>query len=220
MKQVVVAIFAHPDDEAFGPGGTLAKLSQTEDVYLITVTGGQAGMCNLDVHGQKLEEIRREELMNSAKILGIKKVYFLGFEDGTLSNNKYHEIASKIGKILKKLHPNILLTFEPKGVSGHIDHITVSMITTFLFKKNKSIKTLMYYCIMEKRREKYLDDYFIYFPEGYPEKQIDHVVDTTDTINKKMEAIKTHASQMEDGLRVIKSLKRMPPKEYFLIKKQ
>lgn len=63
--------------------------------------------------------------------MGVKKVHFLDFLDGTLSNNLYHKLADKIEGHLKKLKPHTVITFEPLGVSGHIDHITVSMVTTF-----------------------------------------------------------------------------------------
>lgn len=66
-NKTIVAIFAHPDDEAFGPAGTLAKLSQTHDVYLICVTRGNAN------GNASLGKIRTKELKQSANILGIKK---------------------------------------------------------------------------------------------------------------------------------------------------
>src|SRR3989344_7591377 len=147
MKKVLVAIFAHPDDEAFGPSGTLAKFSKTHDVYIVCATGGEAGKNSLSQTERKLSDIRKRELTASAKILGVKQVYFLGFEDGTLSNNLYHKLAAKIEKKLKVLKPETVLTFEPHGVSGHIDHITVSFVTTFIVNRLKTIENLYYYCI-------------------------------------------------------------------------
>lgn len=217
-KQVLLAIFAHPDDESFGPGGTIALLCKKFEVHTICVTGGDAGQNARTEAKRSLAALRREEYRNAAKILGIRKTHCLGYEDGKLSNSLYHEIAGKIERIIKKIDPKILLTFEPKGVSGHIDHIAVSMITTYVFKKQEKIKKLMYYCIMDKRREKYLDDYFIYFPEGYKRSEIDEEIDISTTFQTKIEAIRAHKSQKEDGDRIIKSLLTMPPNEYFLIK--
>src|SRR6185312_17447051 len=97
-KKLVVGIFAHPDDETFGPGGTLCKFAEEgNEVYIICATSGETAT---GVKDKKLGEERRIELKNSAEILGIKKVFFLDFQDGDLSNNLYHEIASKVEKIL------------------------------------------------------------------------------------------------------------------------
>ena len=86
----LVAVFAHPDDEAFGPAGTIAKLARSHDIYLLCATKGDAqGNTNLG-------QIRQKELLESARILGVKKVYFLGFADGTLSNSLYHILSWKI----------------------------------------------------------------------------------------------------------------------------
>ncbi len=218
MKKVVLAIFAHPDDESFGPGGTIAKLSKEYEVHTICVTGGGAGQNARTGTTRKLSEIRKGEYKKAAKILGVAKSHCLSFQDGTLSNSLYHIIAERIEQIVKKVKPEILLTFEPKGVSGHIDHITVSMITTYLFKMHPEIEKLMYYCILDTRREKYLDDYFIYFPEGYKRSEIDEEIDISGTFKQKIDAIKAHVSQKEDGDRIIKSLSKMPPREYFLVK--
>ena len=219
MKKKLLAIFAHPDDESFGPGGTIALLAKKYEIHTVCVTGGDAGQ-NARTHTRrKLSDIRKDEYKNAAKILGVSKSHCLSFQDGTLSNSLYHIIAERIEAIIKKVKPEVLLTFEPKGVSGHIDHITVSMVTTYLFKKHPEIEKLMYYCIMDTRREKYLDDYFIYFPEGYKRIEIDEEIDISSTFEQKINAIKAHKSQKEDGDRIIKSLLKMPPREYFLIKK-
>ena len=222
--KTLVCVFAHPDDEAFGPGGTIAKLSKKFNIYLLCATKGEEGQ----VQGIKrskstksiksLGEIRAEELRKSAKILGVKKVYFLGFQDGTLSNNLYHELARKIKHHLLKLKPQTVLTFEPRGVSGHIDHITVSMVTSFVVQKLSFVKTVLQFCRPEsfaRRRQ----NYFIYFPPGYKKSEIDKVVDISKVWNKKIEAMKEHKSQFKDFERIMKRFKKFPKKEYFLVKK-
>lgn len=210
-KPVLVAVFAHPDDEAFGPAGTIALYSKTHDVYLLCATKGEEGGKN-----KKIAQIRQNELLSSAKILGVKKVFFLGFKDGTLCNNLYHKLASKMEQKLRLLRPEILITTEPRGVSGHIDHITVSLATTFVFKKLKSIKTLMYYCI-DKKAAAHMEHYFIYFPPGYSKKDVDKVVDISDVWNQKTSAINAHKSQKEDAKTILKRNEGLPGEEYFLI---
>jgi LmbE family N-acetylglucosaminyl deacetylase len=83
----VVGIFAHPDDEAFGPSGTLAKFAKEgRDVYIICVTKGDAGD-NYSDKTNNLTDIREEELKASAKELGVKEVIFLDFKDSLLSKS-------------------------------------------------------------------------------------------------------------------------------------
>lgn len=131
----IFAIFAHPDDESFGPGGTLAKLSKNHDVYIICATSGDIG---------GLGNIREKEIASSTKILGITKIFFLRYGDGALSNSIYHALAKEIQQILDEFNPEKLLTFEPRGISGHIDHVAISMITSLLYEKLDYIRQLWY----------------------------------------------------------------------------
>lgn len=209
-KKTTVCIFAHPDDEAFGPSGTIAKFSQDRDVYILCATRGDA---NGD---RKLGQIRSKELELSAKILGVKKVYFLKFTDGTLSNSIYHKLANEISGILEKLRPDTLITFEPLGISGHIDHITVSLVTTYVFGKLKFVKSLLYHCLTKEER-KYFGAYFIYFPPGYKKKDINKIVDVSEVWDKKIKAIKAHKSQRQDAQTILKIMKKQPKEEHFLL---
>lgn len=214
VKKNIVAIFAHPDDEAFGPAGTLIEFAKTYDVYILCATCGEEGLPS-----GASAQIRAKELENSAKILGVKKVYFLGFRDGTLSNALYHKLAQKIESKLNLLKPKTLITFEPRGISGHIDHITVSMVTSYIFYKLPFIKTLLYYCISEAER-KLIKDYFIYFPPGYKKDEIDKVVDISKQWSQKVQAMMTHQSQVKDAQRILEIRKHLPKKEYFIVLKK
>ena len=210
-----VCIFAHPDDEAFGPSGTIAKLASVADVYLICVTNG-----NDKTNGTKnLANIRDKELHQSSRVLGVKKVFCLSYEDGELSNNNYHDIAGKVEKILKKIKPDTLMTFEMRGVSGHIDHVFCSMVTSYLFTRLSFVKKLMYYATHKDISEK-MSDYFIYFPPGYKESEVDEVVDISKYWHQKTQAIKAHASQKKDVDRVLKILKYLSKKELFFVLKK
>jgi len=213
----LVAIFAHPDDESFCAGGKLALESKKRDIYLICITDGSSGMN--DTHSKKeLSQIRKNELNESAKILGIKKVFFLNYTDGCLCNSLYHEIASKIEEIIDGINAETIITFEPHGISGHIDHITVSMISSFVFHKNKNLKQLFYCCVDEKEQLMAGKDYFIFFPEGYKKAEIDLTVDITSVWRKKINAIQAHKSQKHDIDRMLEVFEKLPKEEHFLVR--
>lgn len=216
MKSVV-CIFAHPDDEAFGPGGTIANLAKTRDVYIICATKGEKGKHKGKAGKKGLGDMRARELGQSAKILGVKKVFFLGFRDGTLSNNLYHDIARKVEIILKKLKPDTILTYEPRGISGHLDHIAMSLISSYLFERLAFIKKLMQFCVLdtpERRKMKY----FIYFPPGYRKLEIDFVSDVRSIWDTKIRAMMQHKSQIHDIERILKMFRKSPKIENFLVR--
>lgn len=214
----ILGIFAHPDDDVFGPGGTINLLSRQNNFYEVLITNGQAGTNQITGKKEKdLGEKRKKESEMSAKILGIKKVFFLNYQDGFLANNLYHEIAETLEKIIKKNKIEIILTYEPRGVSGHIDHVFVSMVSSYIAQKLKL--TIYYFCLNHQQR-KLIKDYFIYFPEGYQNNQINLVVDIKKVINKKTEAIKAHLTQKKDGVMIINHLKKTVfQREYFIVKK-
>ncbi len=212
----VVGIFAHPDDETFGPGGTIAKLAKENKTYIICATRGDGKMGNRKKEIE-LGKMRKKELLLSAEILGVTDVFFLGYKDGSLSHNIYHEVAEKVLKLLKSVKPDTLITFEPRGVSGHIDHIVMSMITSYVFPEVKSAKKLMKYCLPTDRRNLLAKGYFIHFPFGYTEEEIDEVVDISDVWEKKVKAMHAHKTQMHDVNRILSKTKNLPKEEAFLV---
>ncbi len=215
MKKLV-CIFAHPDDETFMVGGTIAKLSKEYEIHLLCATKGEAGKNSKD-ETQQLGKMRAQEIKNAAKILGIKKVYFLGFKDGTLSNNLYHSLATKIQKKLEILKPEFIMSNDPTGNSGHIDHITIAMVTLYVFHKLSFIKTLWQYCGKAEVSELMKDNYFIHFPKGYTRKEVDKVIDVSDVWDIKVKAMKEHKSQMHDVDRILQTQKNIPKEDYFFV---
>jgi len=211
----IVAVFAHPDDESFGPGGALAKLAKDNNLFLIVVTDGSRGI-GRDHLKEKLSLIRKKEVEEAATILGIKKVFFLDFKDGSLCNNLYHQVAEKIYQIIKTINAGIILTYENLGVSGHLDHIAVSLICSYLYEKHpKQIKKIFYYCLLHSEK-KSMKDYFIFWPQGYYKKEINYYLKIDQTLlEKKIAAIKCHQSQKKDMEAVLKKLKSCSF-EYFL----
>jgi LmbE family N-acetylglucosaminyl deacetylase len=84
MTKTILAVLAHPDDESFGLGGTLALYAQKGyDTYLVCATRGEAGTVDASyLNGFKdTAELRTGELLRAAKILGLRDVFFLGYRD-------------------------------------------------------------------------------------------------------------------------------------------
>lgn len=216
MKKSILCVIAHPDDEAFGPSGTLALLSKKHNVHIVCVTDGASDV-RFHPMGETLAAIRSKELQTSAKGIGVKSVHFLGYKDGSLCNNLYHEVAKKIDNFCESLGVDLLITIEPRGVSGHVDHVAVSMITTFVYERRQSIEAVWYYCITKEVRAS-IPDYFIHFPDGYDRKDIDLVVDISSVLDQKISAIKCHASQAQDVTRILSRMPNFPQEECFLFR--
>ena len=132
MKLMV--ILAHPDDESFPMGGTLAKYAaQGVKIVLVCATLGEAGIPELSP--SKVGKIRSAELRCAAGNLGIKEIRFLGHRDGTLSQIDSEEITEKLVSLMQQYQPQVVITFGPDGISGHPDHTTISARTTQSFDR-------------------------------------------------------------------------------------
>lgn len=149
-KKVLLAVLAHPDDESFGMGGTLALYaSRGADVYLVCATRGEVGEADAEhMKGfNSVADMREAELRCAAGILGLKGVYFLGYRDsgmpGTADNNhpdsqvshSLDEVAGRAVRYIRELKPEVVLTFDPIGGYRHPDHIHIQQATTLAFEK-------------------------------------------------------------------------------------
>ena len=217
MKQVLFGIFAHPDDEAFGPSATLAKEIQNgTELHLICVTDGRNGL-NPDKHTD-LAKVRMQEWRAAGKLIGATSMHPLDYEDGTLCNNSYHEIADKIEAIVRRdaaaQHGacNIaFMTFDPNGISGHLDHIAVSNITTYVFYKlkekppaNCTISELAYYCLSREHVPEFLTSY-VFMPAGRAADFINRTVDVRNLRDTKYDIMRRHHSQRQDAESILAS---------------
>jgi LmbE family N-acetylglucosaminyl deacetylase len=139
VNRTIVAFFAHPDDEAFGTGGTLAKYALEGDtVKLVCATGGEAGLNRLDEDDlERLGELRMIELQHACEKLGIDPPTFLGYRDsgmaGTPENEHteslnlapLEEVAARIRGYIEEFQPDAIITFERYGWYGHPDHVKI-----------------------------------------------------------------------------------------------
>ena len=150
MERSMLVVFAHPDDEAFATGGTLAKYASAGvRTTLVCATRGEVGEISDPVLAtpNTLPSVREQELLCSAETLGIEEVVFLGYRDsgmiGTPDNEhpdafilaNEEEVIAKLVGIMRQVRPQIVLTFEPNGGYGHPDHIAIHNHTVSAFHK-------------------------------------------------------------------------------------
>lgn len=210
MKKVLFGIFAHPDDEAFGPAATLYKLAQDGvDVHLILVTDGESGANPDSV--PDLAAVRLEEWQKSGKIIGVRSQHALHFPDGKLSNSLYHEISKELEDHIRDILSSYkddtaadIMTFDEGGITGHLDHIAVSRITTYVYLKLREssdlpakIGTLKYFCLANCMAPNTANNW-LYMSCGKTDESCDEIIDFSDVIDKKREIMEAHHSQRND----------------------
>jgi len=211
----VLLVFSHPDDESFGPGGTIALWAkQGYEIHLISATKGENG----NNHTKKeTAKIRSRELTKAAKILGIKKVTFLRFTDGCICNRELQPLMKIIKRKIQSFKPDILLTFNLNGVSGHIDHMSVASAVTKVFDDTKIAEKLYYFTESRALSDK-MKHYFIYFPEGKCREEVDEVVNIEEVYEQKVAAMHAHVSQTNDVRQILKLQKNLPKEEFFMVR--
>jgi LmbE family N-acetylglucosaminyl deacetylase len=144
MKKQKTLIFfgAHPDDESFGPGSTLAHyVLKGARVYVVCSTGGEAGTVEprfLEKY-KTIKELRAAELKCAGKALGLTGVIFLGYRDSGMEgseDNKHpealaiaplEEVTARIVKIMRELKPDVVITHDAGGGYGHPDHVATHL---------------------------------------------------------------------------------------------
>jgi len=148
VKKTILAVLAHPDDESFGMGGTLAYYSSRgADVHLICATRGEAGTVDeefLTKH-KSIAKLREAELRCAARTLGLASVIFLDYRDSGMAGSKdnHHrkalmnasseKAAAQIVAHIRRLRPQVVITFDPVGGYHHPDHIAIHKATVRAF---------------------------------------------------------------------------------------
>lgn len=143
----ILAVFAHPDDEAFSVGGTLTHYARRDvRVVLACATRGEAG--KITVPGMTVDDLghqRELELREACKALEIPAPTFLDYHDSGRYERIRHDdplalmnvdpltVETKLRALIQEVQPHILLTFDPHGAYGHIDHLQIQRATTAAF---------------------------------------------------------------------------------------
>ena len=147
-KLTLLAVLAHPDDESFGPGATLARYAaEGVDVHVIIATDGIAGSVEDDSylsHGS-LAQVRSAELADAALALGVTSIWSLPYRDSgmrdtpenddplALIQQPVDQLTQEILGYIERLRPDVVLTHDPYGGYGHPDHIRCCEATTAAF---------------------------------------------------------------------------------------
>ena len=151
-SRVILAVFAHPDDESF-VGPVLARYAREgAKVYLAIATRGEKGTNERAgiPAGEPLAKVRREEASCSCRQLGIEPPIFLELNDGELGamtsplGANVQSVADNVEKLIAKLRPDVVVTWGPEGGYGHPDHRLVSDAVTQAIQAEKASPRLFY----------------------------------------------------------------------------
>lgn len=129
----MMAVLAHPDDESLGFGGTLARYAgEGVETFLLTATRGENGRygSTRGTSPLQLGRLREAELLAAAKVLGLSDVRFLDYVDGAVDRIDPEQAIRQIASHIRRVRPDVVLTFGPDGGYGHPDHIAISQLTT------------------------------------------------------------------------------------------
>ena len=148
-KPVLIGLFAHPDDESFGPGGTLARYAaEGVDVHIVIATDGIAGSVgdpsDLGNH-DTLAQVRSAELANAIIALGATSIWSLPYRDSGMRGapdnahaaafirQPVEQVVHEVLGYFRRLRPDVVITHDPYGGYGHPDHIRVCEAVTAAF---------------------------------------------------------------------------------------
>lgn len=219
MKKRLLFLLAHPDDETFGPGGTIARYAgEGADVFLVTATRGEAGMLGEPpvADRERLGEVRTAELLCAAGILGARDVAVLGFGDGQLVATPRERIVEKAVGEIRRTRPQVVVGFGPQGVSRHPDHIVMSEVASEAFDAaadpsrfpEQSAGGLLPWAPSKLYQFEVAEDIFERWGvplAGVPRGRLTTFIDTSAYVERKIEAFRSHRTQAKDVARILDS---------------
>jgi len=219
---VLLAVFAHPDDESYGPGGTLAKLAgEGVKVHLLTFTCGEAGTIGIsrELGAEELCRRRTGELAAACDALGFAGHRVLGYPDRRIDRMPEEEGIEAIAAEIRRLRPEVLVTFDHRGVSAHPDHIAVTRMTRAAFARTAGEGPVrLFEWALPRRRLPLYGERRVAAAE---DDEITHIVSIPDSaMERKLEAIARHETQIDfyhELERLFGDYRKATSKEYFIL---
>ncbi len=151
MSKRMLIAFAHPDDESFGMGGTIARYAaEGVETYLICATNGDAGTVAPDKlqNYRSITELRLAELDCAAHILGLRQIFKFGYSDSGMMHSADNDnpdclwyawqqrpeaVTRRVVEVIRTVKPQVVVTFNEYGGYGHPDHIAIHSATVAAF---------------------------------------------------------------------------------------
>lgn len=212
-----MAVFAHPDDETFICGGSLAKAAQTGDrVVLVCATKGEMGRrmgVPPTATRETLAALRDRELREACSALGIAELTYLGVRDKTLEIQPFDRLVSVVLEQLRKERPERVVTFHER-LGGHADHCTIGRAATEAFVRYQSDnpEAKLFFVAWNAMATD---------PELYGLKKEDLLrVDVREQLPAKLEAFRAHRTQSQMNAWLWRndkqSQQKLASEEYFI----
>ena len=220
----VLGVFAHPDDEGFGCGGTLAMLvDRGARVTIVCATNGDVGEISDPALAtpENLYQVRQEELREAMAVTGIQDVRFLGYRDSGMQGTPDNEdssslyqaepdkVEAQISALMDELSPDLVFTHDPTGGYGHPDHITVYERTTSVVESMGGKRPHLYYVCFPRGNFRKLWQEMIdaditppFAAEaldsiGSPDDYVTTVKDVSAYVDVKQESLRCHRTQLD-----------------------
>lgn len=183
---IVLVIAAHPDDEVLGAGGTMARMSEDNEVYVLIL--GQGMTSRERAEKEELLKTLRENSREANKTLGVKEVFFEDFPDNMMDSVPLLDIVKVVEKYISRLKPETILTHSLADLN--IDHrITHQAVITATRPQDKNpVKKILAFEVLSSTHWNFSGRDFrpnVFF-------------DISDTLEKKVAAMNTYSTEVRD----------------------
>jgi LmbE family N-acetylglucosaminyl deacetylase len=196
VSKRVLVIVAHADDMEFFAGGTIAKMAGLGyEIREVIATNNERGTLDPEWSARFTADTRREEARRGAAVLGVNAdVEFLGYEDGRLSETPLNELRERCMRAIRRHKPDVLFTWDAFApYEEHQDHRSVGLAAT----EAASFSHFPLY--HPEHRDEGLEPHYVgeryYFAKS--PRDANKIVDVTETIGTKIDALCEHVCQME-----------------------
>ena len=194
-----MSIHAHPDDQEFTVGGTLAKWARAGcEIVTVCLTSGGAGSNKFtppEMTREALVAIREEEQRDACRILGVKETIYLGYEDGMLEPSI--RLRRELTRLIRRHRPEAVLTGDPTvrfygpTYMNHPDHRAAADVALDAVFPSAGTRLIFPELLAEGLEPHEVRQVYIHGAE-----RPDTYVDIAETLDVKLAALRAHKSQM------------------------
>ncbi len=188
LKMKILYIFPHPDDESYGPAGAMYKqVKEGHEVHLLTLTKGGATKQrdHLGLTVEEMGEVRTAEMLEMAKVLKLTNLTVWDWPDSGLQDVDPRNLERAIAEFIRKLQPEIVVSYPVHGISGFHDHLVCHAVVKRVFlqlqdeESNDYLKRLAFYTIPDHSLPTFSEEGFIFMRHSV-KARIDCIVELSD----------------------------------------